>query len=168
MAAKLVGSVFFTFGIVCLVFIAMDTYKKVVASGFSVVPHAAVSVLIVSVMAGVPGLLFGFQTNRICMSRDLNEIVITVDFILFWKNRQLVADEFNKVKLKPRKDTSYSKVGSSTQYRTRTVHYFDIVLTGPGGKFEVLDSVHEADEACARQVATEIADYLQISFDETI
>ncbi|MEZ5942102.1 MAG: hypothetical protein R3C18_11975 [Planctomycetaceae bacterium] len=166
--AMLVGLVFLTFGAVCLVLITIDTVKKFEAQGTSAVTHAAVSVLIVSAMTGIPGLLFGFHTNRIRFSRDNNEIISTSDFVLWRFQKKMIASEYREVRIRRRTETSKSKVGNSNSYRTTTRFYCDIVLVATGTKTDVLDSVPEADEENARQTAKEIADYLGIHYDDTV
>ncbi|MCA9030892.1 MAG: hypothetical protein KDA66_08800 [Planctomycetaceae bacterium] len=166
--AVLVGSVFLLFGVVCLVLIAIDTAKKFEAQGLSAITHAAVSVLIVSAMSGIPGLLFGFHTKRLRFSRDNNEIVSTSDFVVWRFQKRMVADEYRQVRIRRRTETSRSKVGNSNSYQTTTRYYCDIVLAAAGGRIDMIESLPEADEDEARQTAKEIADYLQIHYDDTV
>ena len=163
--ARIFGLVFLGFGAVVLVLIGLDTVAKLNERGISAILHALVSVLIILVMAGVPGILFGFHTNRVSINRGSNKMVITKDFLVYKHTRHQACDQYTNVRLKRRSDTSRSRAGNSNQYRTRTHYYLDVVLVDRSGKAEVVASVPEDDDVCACHVADEVAAYLQISFD---
>ena len=162
--AKLVGLIFLGAGAFILVLIGIDTVKKVNGGDISAISHSVGSVLIILVMTGVPGILFGFHTNRVDINRDSNQLVTIRDFLVYRYTHSQTYDQYITVKLKHRSDTSRSRIANSNQYKTRTRYYLDVILVDGSGKAQMIASVPENEVACACHVAGEVATYLQISF----
>lgn len=164
LGAKIVGLVFLGFGAVVLVLLAIDTIKKVSGGDLSAIWRSMVSVLIIVVMTGLPGILFGFVANRIQISRDSNQMTLVKDFVVYKHTSNYPCDKYTTAKLKRRSVTSRSKVANSNQYRTRTQYYVDVLLVDGVGKSDLVITFHEKDTAEACYVADEIARYLEIDF----
>ncbi|NUM44601.1 MAG: hypothetical protein HUU38_07825 [Anaerolineales bacterium] len=154
--ARVFGSIFLAFGAVFLTMIAVDILTKASSGNFTPLYRAPVSVFIVLAMAGIPGLLFGFQTNRVHLTPT--EVTITKDFVVYKHRKTHPIQEFYKVA------TRLETVRSQNNNTYRTQRYYDVVLISNQGNLALV-RLFEKEYDTARALAKQIANFLHIDSD---
>ena len=157
LGARVFGSTFLIFGAVFLSMIAIDIITKASAGNFTPLYRAPVSILIVLVMAGLPGLLFGFQTNRVRLTPT--EVTITKDFVLYKHRKTHPVQAFYKAA------TRLETVRSQNNNTYRTQRYYDVVLISNSGNLTLV-RFFEKEYDDARTLTKQIAAFLHIKGEE--
>lgn len=151
--ARVFGSIFLAFGAYFLYLVAVDILTKASAGNFTPLYRAPVSVFIILAMAGIPGLLFGFQTNRVHLTPT--EVTLTKDFVIYKHRKTYAVKDFYKVAA--RLETVRTR--SNNSYRTH--HYYDVVLISNSGNVTLV-RFFEKEYDLARALAKQIAAFLHL------
>ncbi|MCB9136631.1 MAG: hypothetical protein H6636_14500 [Anaerolineales bacterium] len=154
--ARIFGSIFLAFGGYFLYLVAVDILTKASAGNFTPLYRAPVSILIILAMAGIPGLLFGFQTNRVHLTPT--EVTITKDFVVYKHRKTHAVQDFHKVA------TRLETVRSRSNNSYRTQRYYDVVLISNSGNLTLV-RFFEKERDTARTLAKQIAAFLHIKGD---
>lgn len=157
LGARVFGSIFLIFGAVFLSMIAVDIITKTSSGNFTPLYRAPVSILIILVMTGLPGLLFGFQTNRVRLTPT--EVTITKDFVVYKYRKTHSVQDFYKAA------TRLETVRSQNKNSYRTQRYFDVVLISNSGNLTLV-RFFEKEYDTARALAKQVADFLHIIGEE--
>lgn len=155
--ARVFGSIFLIFGAVFLSMIAVDTFTKLSNGDATILLRLPVNVLIVLAMAGIPGFLFGFQTNRVRITPT--DVTILRDFLVYKYRKTHPVQDFYKVAARLEEVRSTQRRNNRTTYRTQ--RYYDVVLISNQGNLTLV-RLFEKEYDTARALVKQIADFLHI------
>ncbi len=159
---KLVGMAFLVIGIVLIGVVCLQTFQKVNQGDHGAIAHSAVSIGILIVFFGIPGLLFGFQTNRVHIHREDLTVTKIRDFCVYQYKHTENCQKFSGISLRRRTEKPITKSHDGSSSRTR--YYVDIVLVDSTTRKHVLGTELERHTECACQTARQISKILELPF----